>query len=81
MRTAFKLLYSTPGAPIMYYGDEIGMENLPVTPGILDTRKYVRGFFDWEEAERQIADPGSLFHDVAALVEKSKQAEGPIDQF
>ncbi|MEK7118264.1 MAG: alpha-amylase family glycosyl hydrolase [Patescibacteria group bacterium] len=27
---AFALLYNTPGAPIMYYGDEIGMENLPL---------------------------------------------------
>jgi len=70
---AFELLYSTPGAPVMYYGDEIGTLNLPLMPRILDTRKYVRGPFLWQEAERQIADPHSLFHEAAALIEKPKQ--------
>lgn len=73
LHQAFLLLYSTPGAPIMYYGDEIGMQNLPIAPGIFDTRKYVRGAFDWKEAERQIADPGSLFYEVATLIRKSKE--------
>lgn len=72
LRAAFELLYSTPGAPVMYYGDEIGMKNLPIAPGILDTRKYVRGAFDWDEAYRQMADPDSLFHDAAALIAHSK---------
>jgi trehalose synthase len=75
MRMAFELLYSTPGAPIMYYGDEIGMQNLPVAPGILDTRKYVRGVFDWSEAEKEIADPTSLFHEVAALIKHTPVLE------
>ncbi len=64
---ALKLLYSIPGAPIMYYGDEIGMRNLPRVDGILDTRKYVRGVFDWQEAKRQIKDPASLFNQVAEI--------------
>jgi maltose alpha-D-glucosyltransferase/alpha-amylase len=71
MRMAFQLLYATPGAPIMYYGDELGMQNLPVVPGILDTRKYVRGVFDWHEAEKEVADPVSLFHEVAALIKRA----------
>lgn len=65
---AFTLLYGTPGAPIMYYGDEIGMENLPLDPTIKDTRKYVRGKFDWEEAERQMSDPASLWNSVARII-------------
>lgn len=65
---AFALLYKTPGAPIMYYGDEIGMENLPLDPTIKDTRKYVRGKFDWKEAERQMADPASLWNGVARII-------------
>jgi maltose alpha-D-glucosyltransferase/alpha-amylase len=77
MHMAFALLYSTPGAPIMYYGDEIGMRNLPVVAEILDTRKYVRGVFDWREAEKEIADPTSLFHEVATLI---KNAPAPISQ-
>jgi maltose alpha-D-glucosyltransferase/alpha-amylase len=66
---AFKMLYTSPGAPIMYYGDEIGMRNLPVEDGIVDTRKYVRGAFDWEEANRQAADPNSLLNQTAQIVE------------
>lgn len=69
-RQAFELLYSTPGAPIMYYGDEIGMKNLPVEAGIVDTRKYVRGNFNWPEADRQIADPQSLFNVAASLTRR-----------
>ncbi len=68
LRRAFELLYSTPGAPIMYYGDEIGMQNLPLQSGIIDTRKYVRGAFDWAEAEREVVDPASLFNEVATLI-------------
>lgn len=68
MRRAFKLLYSLPGSPIMYYGDEIGMSNLPHQEGIQDSRKYVRGQFDWARAEEQMADPASLWHEVATLI-------------
>ncbi len=68
MRRAFNLLYSLPGSPIMYYGDEIGMSNLPHEEGIADSRKYVRGQFDWARAEKQMADPASLWHEVVTLI-------------
>lgn len=68
---AFGLLYGAPGSPIMYYGDEIGMKNLPLSPDVLDMRQYVRGAFDWTEAEKQIADPESLFSQTAALIHSS----------
>lgn len=74
MRRAFKLLYSLPGSPIMYYGDEIGMSNLPHEEGVMDSRKYVRGQFDWKRAEEQRNDPTSLFHEVALLI-KGTQTE------
>lgn len=67
-REALKLLYALPGTTVMYYGDEIGMKNLPREDGVLDTRVFVRGPFDWEEAERQLSDPESLFHFTAALL-------------
>jgi maltose alpha-D-glucosyltransferase/alpha-amylase len=65
---ALNMLYSQPGAPIMYYGDEIGMRNLPVEEGIVDTRKYVRGAFDWDEAARQAANPDSLLSKTAKII-------------
>lgn len=67
-REALKLLYSLPDATVMYYGDEIGMRNLPREGGILDTRVFVRGPFDWEEAERHLKDHKSLFHYIASLL-------------
>jgi maltose alpha-D-glucosyltransferase/alpha-amylase len=74
---AFGLLYGTPGSPIMYYGDEIGMKNLPLNTDIVDMRQYVRGTFDWTEAKRQMTDPHSLFSQVAALI-KSLDAKPDV---
>ncbi len=68
---AFELLYSLPGAPIMYYGDEIGLRNLPRDAGLIDMRKCVRNDFDWKEAERQMADPNSLWNRTAALIKRT----------
>lgn len=70
IREAFELLYSLPGTPIMYYGDEIGMHNLPVEEGTVDTRRYVRGPFDWQEAEWQINDPDSLWNNVREIIHR-----------
>lgn len=70
LEKAFALLYSMTGASVMYYGDEIGMENLPPDPSVADTRKYVRGVFDWEEAWKALADPTSLFHEIAKLARR-----------
>lgn len=72
MRKASRLLYSLPGSPIMYYGDEIGMQNLPHEENILDSRRYVRGAFDWKLAQLERKDPTSLFHEVAALIKGIK---------
>lgn len=65
---ALHILYAQPGAPIMYYGDEIGMQNLPVQEGIIDTRKYVRGPFSWAEAETQMQDPDSLWSSARDII-------------
>ncbi len=71
IRAAFELLYSLPGAPVMYYGDEIGLQNLPVRPGVTDTRLYVRGNFDWQEADRQQADASSLWSAIHAIISRT----------
>jgi glycosidase len=68
IREAFKILYTLPGAPVCYYGDEIGMTNLPRDPKVVDTRLFVRGQFDWSEAERQMNDSASLFSETATLI-------------
>lgn len=71
LREAIALLYSIPGAPIMYYGDEIGMKNLPRTEGVIDSRVYVRGEFDWLEAGLQRNDPDSLYNYTKGVIRKS----------
>lgn len=73
-REAFKLLYSLPGANVLYYGEEIGMRNLPRDPDVADTRIFVRGPFDWAEAERAAEDPASLFQYIAQLTRGKTEA-------
>lgn len=65
---AFRYLLGIPGVPVLYYGDELGTRNpqLPTRPR--DTREYLRGDFDWAEAERQSADPSSLLNRVIEIM-------------
>lgn len=65
---ALNLLFKMPGSPVIYYGDEIGMENLKLAEKPADTRKYVRGEFDWKEVERQMGVGTSLFNEIAGLI-------------
>ncbi|MBI2035839.1 MAG: trehalose synthase [Candidatus Liptonbacteria bacterium] len=64
---AFELLFSLPGSQVIYYGDEIGMGNLPLTPGIKDTRLTVRAEMNWKLAEAEMNNPNSIFTAVAKL--------------
>jgi maltose alpha-D-glucosyltransferase/alpha-amylase len=70
VKEAFSMLYSLPTATVMYYGDEIGLENAPLPAGETDMRYTVRGAFDWEKAEKQMNDPHSIFHHVRKLIKK-----------
>lgn len=65
---AFKTFFEAPGSPVIYYGDEIGMKNIKLPEKPADTRKYIRGEFDWGEAERQIKDKNSLFSQVSKII-------------
>ncbi len=67
---AIELLYSVPGSPIMYYGDEIGMQNIPVRNLEVDTRRYVRGPFDWNAANTQLKDSTSLLNRVSRIIKR-----------
>jgi maltose alpha-D-glucosyltransferase/alpha-amylase len=67
---AFEMLFGFPGSPVVYYGDEIGMRNLNLPERPADSRRYLRGDFDWKEAEKQAADPGSLLNKVIGIIGK-----------
>ncbi|OGN28749.1 MAG: hypothetical protein A3A33_03130 [Candidatus Yanofskybacteria bacterium RIFCSPLOWO2_01_FULL_49_25] len=67
---AFKLLFSLPGVPVIYYGEEIGMQNASIQPPPQDKRRYVRGLFDWNLAQSQMHDPNSIFIAVSHLLAK-----------
>jgi len=64
----FKILFDLPGSPVIYYGSEIGMKNLELDTPPLDTRLYVRGNFDWPEAERQMKDKDSLLSQISEMI-------------
>ncbi len=70
---AFQLLFSVPGSSIIYYGDEIGMENDALPAGEKDTRRSIRGKFDWNKADAQRADSKSLFNSIARIIQARKQ--------
>lgn len=67
---AFSLLFSLPGTPVMYYGDEVAWMNDEThyeekrqETGIPDTRYYVRGPLRWKQIEQNLSNPLSLsFH-------------------
>jgi maltose alpha-D-glucosyltransferase / alpha-amylase len=70
---AFRLLLGIPGSPLIYYGDEIGMENEALPRGEKDARRSIRATFDRNKAEVQKADSGSLFNGVASMIHARKQ--------
>lgn len=66
--SAFECLYAAKGASVMYYGDEIGLTNLPTTDEFKDSRRYVRGAFDWDRADSMMRDPHSLLSQTARII-------------
>jgi maltose alpha-D-glucosyltransferase/alpha-amylase len=67
---AFKVLLSMPGSPIVYYGDEIGMKNELLLPQEKDTRKSLRGKFDWNIENKQKLDSQSLLVNISNTIKK-----------
>lgn len=70
---AHEKLLDFSGVPIFYYGNEIGMSNEVFDHKPQDQREYVRGDFDWDEAERQMKDSDSVLNRVRDLIHKRKQ--------
>jgi len=67
----YSIMLSLPGTPVVYYGDEFGKQNdhnfykeqIQLT-GKDDTRFLVRGRIDWEQLEKELAQPESLSYQV-----------------
>ncbi|MBX4200997.1 hypothetical protein KW786_02605 [Candidatus Parcubacteria bacterium] len=57
---SFALLFSAPGSSIIYYGDEIGMQNEVLPVEQKDSRKSLRGRFNWDASAWQKIDVASL---------------------
>jgi maltose alpha-D-glucosyltransferase/alpha-amylase len=66
MRMVYSLLFSLPGTPVMFYGEEIGMvENLE-----LEGRFAVRSDMDWAAVDRQRVEPDSLLAWFRFLIDR-----------
>ncbi len=73
---AFKMMLSVPGSVIIYYGDEIGMGNETLLPEEKDTRKSLRGKFNWNTAIAQKLDHESLLVKVASMIKERAVKDG-----
>jgi glycosidase len=65
IRMVYSLLFSLPGTPVLYYGEEVGMPEDLSLPG----RFAVRSDMDWDAAREQQADPDSLLSWMRLLVD------------
>jgi trehalose synthase len=69
IRMVYSLLFSLPGTPVMFYGEEVGMiEDLSI-PG----REAVRTPMWWDAAAEQRHDPDSLLTWFRLLVERYRE--------
>ncbi len=65
MRMVYSLLFSLPGTPVLFYGEEIGMVEDLSLPG----RFAVRSDMDWAAVRDQSHDPESLLSWFKRLVD------------
>ncbi len=80
---AYSIMFTLPGTPIVYYGDEFGklndegfyQEALERT-GYVDSRNFVRGKIHWEKVERELQESSTLaynlFHSLQAMIRVRK---------
>ena len=72
LRMACSLLFSLPGTPVLFYGDEIGMgEDLA-----LDGRITVRTPMQWSTVAEQERTPDSLLRFVRRLAPRAPRGTG-----
>jgi len=65
IRMVYSLLFTLPGTPVLFYGEELGLEE----DLSLEGRLAVRVPMDWESAKKQRHDPDSLLTWMRQLVE------------
>ncbi|MDY0093649.1 MAG: alpha-amylase family glycosyl hydrolase [Candidatus Vecturithrix sp.] len=71
MTLAYSIMFTLPGTPIIYYGDEFAtlnneryyQEALQRT-GYADSRNFVRGPIDWVQVEQDLRNPDTLASQV-----------------
>lgn len=69
IKLVYSLLFSLPGTPVLFYGEEVGMiEDLSV-PG----REAVRTPMWWDAAAEQRRDPDSLLEWIKLLIERYRE--------
>ncbi len=69
IRMVYSLLFTLPGTPVLFYGEEIGLgEDLS-----LEGRLAVRVPMDWEAAGRQRHAPDSLLTWLRLLIERYRE--------
>jgi len=64
---AYSIMFTLPGTPIVYYGDEFGRLNdekfyyeTGKMTGYFDARFFVRGKVDWTEVEKELSNADSF---------------------
>jgi maltose alpha-D-glucosyltransferase/alpha-amylase len=72
---AFSLMFTLPGTPIIYYGDEFGrvndkdfFEQMKKMTGYGDSRFFVRGKVNWLETESELSNPETYSARVYKIV-------------
>jgi glycosidase len=69
IRMVYSLLYSMPGTPVLFYGEEIGMaEDLR-----LEGRLAVRTPMEWSKVQSQRDDPDSLLSWIKLLIKRYRE--------
>ncbi len=74
---AYSILFTLPGTPILYYGDEVATENNPdffdymyKLTGHADTRNLCRGKLDWAKIETDLSTLGSPAQQIFSGLQK-----------
>jgi maltose alpha-D-glucosyltransferase/alpha-amylase len=68
---AYSLMFSLPGSPVLFYGEEIGMDDDPSLPGRMAVRTPMR----WEDAAAQRRDADSLLNWFERLTRRRRESQ------
>ncbi|BBM87192.1 alpha-amylase family glycosyl hydrolase [Candidatus Uabimicrobium amorphum] len=88
IKLAFTILATLPGTPVIYYGDEIAMQNDNVFyeemiehTGYADTRNLCRNRMDWQQAQNALENAQTLEHQVHTYLRNLLQIRQQCDCF